>query len=134
MISGTQGGSIFGAVIGDRLDRLLLHAPDDPVIGDADQQQPSVGVAQCRHAARDDVAHLLLVLDRRRLGAYLPYQGTDPVDRHVRRGGIQQRLSGCHPPIILRDHAAMRGFAEAGAVAGRRRTGGPVPLLADRHI
>jgi hypothetical protein len=34
-----------GAVIGYRLDRLLLDAPDDPAVGDADQQQPSVGVA-----------------------------------------------------------------------------------------
>ena len=41
-----------GAVIGGRLDRLLLDAPEDPVIGDAGQQQPAVGVAQCSHAAR----------------------------------------------------------------------------------
>ena len=67
------------------------------------QQQPAVGVAQGSPAARDRVVHLLLVLDRRRLRVHLPYQGTDPFDRDVRGGGLKQKLSRCHPPIILRD-------------------------------
>jgi hypothetical protein len=37
---------------------------------------------------------------------------------------LKQRLSRCHPPIILRDHAAVRGFTGAAAVPGRRGTGG----------
>ena len=122
-----------GAVIGDRLDRLLLDAPDDPAVGDAGQQQPAVGVAQCSHSARDGVTHLLLVLDRRRFRAHLPYQGADSFDRDVRCGGIKQRLSGCHLPIILRGHAPVRGFAGAASVPGRRGTGAGA-LSADGRI
>ena len=40
----------------------------------------------------------------------------------------------CGLPIILRDHATVRGFAGAAAVPVRRGTGEPVRLSADRHI
>lgn len=51
MISRTQGGSILGvAVLSHRVDRLLLDTPDDPgLVGDADQQETTVGVGQRRN-------------------------------------------------------------------------------------
>jgi hypothetical protein len=80
-----------------------LTPPDNPVIADTDQQQPRVSVAQRGDALGDRVSHLLLVLNRRRLCTYLLYPGTDPLDRDVGRGGIEQGLNRWQPLIILCD-------------------------------
>jgi hypothetical protein len=62
----------------------------------------------------------------RGLRAYLPYQGTDPFDRDVGRGGMKQRLSGYHRPIILRDPcrgAYVRGSGRRARLVRSRRAG-----------